>query len=439
MPAALLVLLAALVMAGCGADSRGGGGDGTPQPSLGVKGDEEQAAQDLGFPAFATKNTTRVGGADPVAVAAGAARAVFPAVSAGSRPEAVALVPSGDWRAAVAAAVLMSEPIRAPMLLSGAEELPAASEDALAALRPKGSGEAGDAQVIRVGDVARPEGLRSTDLRAANPFGMARAIDAFHAAARGAPSEHVLIVSAEAPAFALPAAAWAAKSGDPVLFVQRDRVPPETRAALAAHRQPRIYVLGPSDVISPRVTRELRRLGTVKRVGGRRPVTNAISFARFLDGTFGWGVVDPGHGLVFTGTEDPLLAAAASPLSASGTYGPLIYTGGRGIAREVEQYLLDIQPGFERDPVRGVYNKGWIIGDEQAITIEAQGRLDELLEIVRVRTEAPPGPEPEADPPAATTPTTPTTPAPTGTTPPAPAQTATTPTRTSPLTTTPLP
>ena len=38
-----------------------------------------QAAQGLGFPAIATKNTTRVGGADPVADAAAVAQAVFPA------------------------------------------------------------------------------------------------------------------------------------------------------------------------------------------------------------------------------------------------------------------------------------------------------------------------------------------------------------------------
>ena len=30
----------------------------------------------------------------------------------------------------------------------------------------------------------------------------------------------------------MPAAAWAAKSGDPVLFVTRDALPAETRAAL---------------------------------------------------------------------------------------------------------------------------------------------------------------------------------------------------------------
>ena len=48
----------------------------------------------------------------------------------------------------------------------------------------------------------------------------------------------------------MPAAAWAAKAGDPVLWSDRDRVPAATKAAITAHRRPRIYVLGPSSVIS---------------------------------------------------------------------------------------------------------------------------------------------------------------------------------------------
>ena len=89
----LPVLLLALI-AGCG----GGGGDGSgsdggddSQPVLGAGGDEEQAedAPALGFPVFATKNTTRVAGGDPVAYAAGAARAVYPARTDESSPRAV--------------------------------------------------------------------------------------------------------------------------------------------------------------------------------------------------------------------------------------------------------------------------------------------------------------------------------------------------------------
>ena len=97
----------------------------------------------------------------------------------------------------------------------------------------------------------------------------------------------------------MPAAAWAAKSGDPVLFVRRDAIPAETRAALTAHQKPRIYVLGPPETISDAVVKALGKLGRVTRIGSGDPVRSSIDFARFTDGQFGWGVVDPGHGLAF--------------------------------------------------------------------------------------------------------------------------------------------
>src|SRR3954447_6229492 len=106
LPALLLAM--SILVAGCG----GGGGAGsasTPPPKeqaekgnpvLGQTGDEEPAGPALGFPVFATKNTTRVGGADPVANAAGVAQAVHPSRSRDTRPSAVVLVDQDDWRGA---------------------------------------------------------------------------------------------------------------------------------------------------------------------------------------------------------------------------------------------------------------------------------------------------------------------------------------------------
>ena len=48
-------------------------------------------------------------------------------------------------------------------------------------------------------------------------------------------------------------------------------------------------------------------------------------------------------------------------------------------------FLLDIQPGYQTDPVRGVYNHAWLIGDESAISAAVQAKIDELTEIVRVQ------------------------------------------------------
>src|SRR5215210_8875628 len=127
-PFALALCVARLVACGGRGDDLG---RQQTQPTIGASADDADAASGLGFPAFATKNTTRVGGADPVADAAAVARAVYPATSRSNRPPAVALVDARDWRIGVAAAVLASEPFRAPILLSNGQDLPVASRDAL--------------------------------------------------------------------------------------------------------------------------------------------------------------------------------------------------------------------------------------------------------------------------------------------------------------------
>ena len=86
--------------------------------------------------------------------------------------------------------------------------------------------------------------------------------------------------------------------------------------------------------------------------------------------------------------DRPLDAAAAASLSASGKYGPLLLLDDAGeLPRSLESFLLDIQPGYRFDPVRGVYNHAWLMGDESAISVGVQARIDELSEIVRVRED----------------------------------------------------
>ena len=388
LPAGLAVLV--LLLAGCG----GSGDDPSPaeqaeqgQPVLGQSGDEEPAGPALGFPVFATKNTTRVSGADPVANAAAVAQAVHPSRSDDTRPKAVVLVDQDDWRAGIAAAQLGADPLRAPVLLTEGDELPEATADALDKLQPTGAREAGGAQVIRIGDVAEPDGLKATDIPSGNPAAAARAIDRLQAAAVKRPTRAVLVASADRPDFAMPAAGWAAKSGQPVLWTGRDTLPAETRAAIASHRRPDIYVLGPEDIVSDKVLEELRRLGSVERISGPDPVTNAIAFARYTDGSFGWGITDPGHGIVFASARRALDAAAGAPLSGAGSYGPLLLVSeAQALPQALQDYLLDIQPGYDQDPVRGVYNHGWLMGDEAAISVDVQARIDTLLEIQPVDT-----------------------------------------------------
>jgi hypothetical protein len=377
----LLLLLLVLLAAGCGGGGNDSGGE-QRRPVVGQGSDDEEAGQSLGFPGFATKNTTRVGGADPIADAAGVAQAIYPSRSRDTRPAAVALVDAGDWRAAISAAQLMSRPLRAPVLLSDGEQLPEATQSALDALNPAGAPKAGGAQVIRVGKTAKAEDAKTTDLEGAGAAELAQAIDRLHTAAAGEPTRAVVVAPSSAPEYAMPAAGWAAKAGDPVLWADKDKLPAATKAAITAHRRPRIYVLGPASAISDAVVKQLGELGTTRRISGADPAANSVAFARFDDGRFGWHAVDPGHGLVFASAKRPADAAAGAALSGAGSYGPLlVVTEANTLAAPVQNYLLDIQPGYADDPVRGVYNHGWLLGDEQAIAIDVQSRIDALLEI----------------------------------------------------------
>ena len=388
-------VITAIVLAGCGGTTELISG---PGPDVGVKSKTPQAGQKLGFPSVATKNTTRVAGADPVADAAGVALAVFPSAASGTHPTAVTIAPTDDWQAALAASALMAPPIRAPVLLSGNSSLPSATRDALRALAPTGSGPAGGVQVIRVGDVPAPSGLRAAVVKGNDPYSLAAEIDRFASAARGKTSSDVVIASSDDPAYAMPAAGWAAESGEPILFVNRSGVPDATKQALLSHQSPHIYVLGPTSVIPDSVLTELKKFGPVKRVSGDDPSANAVAFATYRDppcaygqpcahvpGSFGWAMRSPGHGYLLLNEHRPLDAAASAPLSASGSYGPqLLIDKPSSLPSSVLNFFLNYAtPGYtQQGPTAAVYNHGWVIGDISAISVPVQAQMDNLLEVV---------------------------------------------------------
>lgn len=380
-----------------------------PAPRVIVRTEEapEQTA-DLGFPAFATRNTTRISGSDPIADAAGAALAAFPSTGGVEGPGAVTLVDVADWPGAIAAASLVADPVGAPILFSDGGEIPGLTADALASLAPAGAAATGDSQTFAIGDAAAPDGARSEAVEGADPAELAAAIARLRERLTGEPPEHLVVASSDAPEFAMPAAAWAARSGDPVLFAQADSVPEPTLKALERYKDVPVYLLGPESVISAKAEREIdAAAGRVSRVAGDDAVANAIEFARYVDGTFGWNINDPGHGFVIASTSRPADAAAAAPLSASGTWGPLLVTDDAGAPPpDLEGYLLDLKPGYEDDPTRALYNHLWLIGDETAISVSFQAQVDEIAEVAPIRSgrgteflgPAPGTPEPEAQP-----------------------------------------
>ena len=167
----------------------------------------------------------------PTRTADGNTASATPAVP-GTHPTAVTLAPTDDWQAALASSVLMAPPIHAPVLLSGSTSLPPATANALNLLAPTGASALNGAQVIRVGDVPAPKGLRGRAIPGTDPYTLAAAIDRYATAAAGKPSPDVVIASGDNSAYAMPAAGWAAESGDPILFVNSSGVPAATVATM---------------------------------------------------------------------------------------------------------------------------------------------------------------------------------------------------------------
>jgi hypothetical protein len=388
----LIAVLAGVTLAGCGKSA--------PLPA-GSSGAPIAQVSTQGAGGLATKNTTRLGGSDPATDAAAVARAVYPGLTVSTRPQAVVLADEHDWPAALAASALASAPLGAPLLYSDGSTLPSVSSQALAAMHPIGAAQAGGAQVIRIGTstAAAPAGYRTSTLAASEPAALAAEVAQLESRARGVAPREVIVLAEDAPpALVMPAAGLSAESGAPILLVASAGIPPATRAELRSLHRPTIYVVGPSAVNS-RLLPQLAHLGPVKPIGGGsgeetgadgNPIENAIAVARFADGAFGWGIHEPGHGLVFANLSRPLDAPAAASLSANGDFGPLLLLdevapgpgGETSIPPALAGYLNDIKPAYSPQvpPVRSVYNHGWLIGDEQAISAVTQAEIDTLLE-----------------------------------------------------------
>jgi hypothetical protein len=379
---ALAALLSAAALAACGSDRA---------PVTVAESDHQEAASQGGEPAIigslpVTRNTSRIDGSSPIADAAEVALATHPGSEDAKPIQAAVVVPAQDWQAGVAASVLAGDPLRAPILLGEPGTVPDETAAALDALDPQGGPRPGDAAVYKLGDVEVPDGLSTSDIGGDSPAARAANVDKLRARLTGLVPAAVLVVSDSDPAFAMPAAAWAARSGDPVLFVGKDDVPAETSAALKRYPSASVYLLGPESVASAKVLRGLQRTTpNVTRISGQDPVTNAIAFARFSDAGFGWGITDPGHGIVIANSDRPADAGGAAALSASGTYGPLLLTNSATtLPGPLRDFLLSIKPGYTDDPTRALYNRVWLVGDEEAISGGLQGQIDELAELTRI-------------------------------------------------------
>ena len=292
------------------------------------------------------------------------ARAVYPGLTAATRPQAVVLVDERNWPAALAASALAGAPLGAPLLYADGDE-PAgeSSEQALQAMHPVGAAALGGAQVIRIGTRAPqlPAGYRARDRHGADAdsAAAAAAVESSLSAAAARDPQQVIVAGRRRAARAADArGGLAAESGAPILFVTAARrARGDRRGARQAWADPTIYVRRLDGDRPAHALAELRASARSRaspappaRIRRRRTrADNAIAVARFTDGTFGWGVHEPGHGLVFANASRPLDAPAAARCRRPATTAPLLLLERRTAVRAaLAHYLSDIRAGYTR-------------------------------------------------------------------------------------------
>ena len=385
----LLAVVAAYLLLGVGRDDDDAptGGSGPGQAVTRV-----QEGRVLGFPAVATRNTTRIPAGDPVEVSLASLLASYPSVGPGTAPAAVSVASVEDWQGAVAAAALSADPIGAPLLLAPSGRLSAEGSELLATLDPAGSPTTREAQVFAVGKVTPPSGLRAERIAGDSAAQTAAELADQIARLTGAPPNAFLVVPDSEAAYGAPAATWAARSGDPILFTSKDGLSQATREVLGrkANREVPVFVLGPPSAISPKVVDQIGKIAaSVERLPGSDPTSAALELVRFSSGSFGWNLNDPGHGYTVIRSDRPMDGVAATPLSTGGTWPALLMTDSvDALPEDVLQYLLDVQPGYSTDPTRALYNHVWIIGDEASIGLDQQAEIDRVAELVKVGTSS---------------------------------------------------
>lgn len=322
------------------------------------------------------KDSTRLANDDPAALGVAVSATLFPTGS-DVVPGAVVITPVETWQAGVAAVPLLRW-INGPLLLDDGSE---AIQSEVERLQPAGVNALDGATVIRIGLDQAPDAGAEVAVLAGSGAELAARVDELVERLTGAPHPNVLLVP-EDPGYALPAAYWAAQSGDALLF-GGNPLPEATRQALERRGgQARIYLIGPGLEVEG-----LSGYGQVQQMGARDPVAAAVAIAKYHDQAagVGWGIDGSRYfasrNFVLANQANPELAVAGLALGRFGKVGPLLWTERDRISPATHQYLWKMKPLYFITPAEGRFNHLWVLGGLEQISYTVQGNADLTQEI----------------------------------------------------------
>ena len=334
---------------------------------------ESEASDQTNRVSWNQKNTVRVGGERDAETYSSVLQIAYPATRAENSPKTVITVPD-DWRVALAYTPLIARPHNAALIVGG---------NAGAVNQNQRFSAVGNISNETVSDSGAAQNAAAVDERLAQATG-------------GNLSLNIIVVSGDADYhWAIPAAAYAARTGTPILFAGKDNVPAATGSALQKRGgQARIFVLGGSDVISANVFDQLKQYGVVQRIEGGDFYAFAVRFAEFRDSNadFGWGRsglrsrrFSPTN-TILVNAENWQDAIAAAHLAARGKTGALLYTEKNRLPAVVDNYLWRQRPLFSNTPAEGPFNHVWVVGSFGRISYETQAWADYSQEIEQYMT-----------------------------------------------------
>ncbi|BAS29284.1 cell wall-binding protein [Limnochorda pilosa] len=345
-----------------------------------------------------TTVTTRVAGKDAAATSVATAESGWPEPGIPELRAGVAIVVRGDgshFQDALVASALMHHPRNGPILFTDPNNLDPIVAAELHRLSPRGveipmpddQDRPVGVQVFLVGDLGRlieqqvqRLGFRTLRLQGDDVFETAALV----ARLLGPPAT-LILASGETFVEALPAAAWSAHMGQPVLLTRRDQLPPPTTQTIQTAGNPNVYLVGSERTISAAVERTVRELteGIVARISGATPAEISVELSRFRSpaGDFGWGITEPaGWGFRFSAVDAWQSAVAGNVFSHLEHHAPLLLVERDRIPGAVEEYIRSVNPRHpEPQPP---FMHGFVVGPPEEVACAVQFRLEFLLRTV---------------------------------------------------------
>jgi hypothetical protein len=380
-------------------------------------------------PTVATRNTTRLYGANPYQEAVSITQHVWPSAlplnapgekdNPTDRPRALTLLTPDDPLTAITATPIIHFPDDAPVLYVTKNGIPQVTLNEIKRLGVNGISRYHNVDAFLVGAAANSAvkkqlssiGLKSVSVTASTAPALANTVDKLYGsiqnpdsgvpgmgggATMGGGSSNVIIGSTSAYNYVLPATHWVAHMASGLFWVNQNSVPSATITALKRRNgQANIYLFGGPQQISHKVASQLSQYGRVVRVDNNDNVgfnTNptdtapdtAIGFSKMWDpmGMFGWKITGAGHGFTLVNENDWQGAVASSPLSHLGFHAPLLMTtDANTLPSQVDAYYKSVAPTFTETPADGPYNMSYVIGNWKQITWNEQAHIDSISEM----------------------------------------------------------